>query len=55
MTTHIIGEMAMAEKNREQYRVLMRLSKDPKDRAVYKRNFREERNKVLALKRKIND
>ena len=53
--THIIGEIATAEKNKEQCRVLMRLAKDPKDRATYKREFRKERNRALALKRKIND
>lgn len=53
--THIIGEIATAEKNREQCRVLMRLAKRPQDRAEYKREFRKERNRALALKRKIND
>ena len=52
MTVHIIGELATAEKNREQCRVLMRLAKDPKDRAAYKREFRKARNKALALKEK---
>ena len=53
--THIIGEIATAEKNMEQYRALIKLAKDPKDRAEYKREFRKERNKALILKRKIND
>lgn len=55
MMIHIIGEIATAEKNREQYRALMRLAKDPKDHAQYKRGFRKERNKALALRQKIND
>ena len=55
MMTHIIGEVATAEKNMEQCRVLMRLSKDPRDRAAYKREFRKERNKALALKRQRNE
>ena len=53
--TYIIGEIATAEKNMEQCRVLMRLAKDPRDRAQYKRDFRKERNKALSLRRKIND
>lgn len=52
---YIIGEIATAENNREQCRVLMRLAKRPQDRAEYKREFRKERNKALTLKRKIND
>ena len=51
--TYTIGEIATVENNREQCRVLMRLAKDPRDRAVYKREFRKERNKAIALKRKI--
>ena len=53
--THIIGEIAAAEKNMEQCRVLMRLAKDPRDRAQYKRDFRKERNKALISRRKINE
>lgn len=52
--THIIGEIATAENNREQCRVLMRLAKRPEDRAVYKREFRKERNRLLTLKRKMD-
>ena len=53
--THIIGEITRAENATEQYRVMMRLAKNDKDYAQYKREFRKERNKALALKRKIND
>lgn len=50
MTVHVIGEIATAEKNMEQCRVLTRLSKRPEDKAEYKREFRKARNKVIALK-----
>ena len=52
---YVIGEVAKAEDIREQYRFKMRITKDPKDKAEAKREFRKARNKVLALKRKIND
>ena len=51
----IIGEIATAEKNMEQYRAMMRLAKKPEDKAEYKREFRKARNKVLALKEKTID
>lgn len=50
--TQIIGEIARAENDREQCRVLMRLSKLPEDKAEYKKEFKKARNKVLALKEK---
>ena len=53
MTVHVIGEIATAEKNMEQCRILMRLSKQPEDKAEYKREFRKARNKAIALKRNI--
>ncbi len=53
--THIIGGIAKAENAREQCRLLMRLARTDKEQAEYKREFRKARNKVLALKRKMND
>ena len=44
MTVHIIGEIAIAEKDVEQYRFKMRITKDPKDRAEAKREFRKAKN-----------
>lgn len=55
MTIPIIGEIATAEKNMEQFRIMMRLAKRPEEKAEYKREFRKARNRVLSLRQKIND
>lgn len=51
MTLPIIGEIATAEKDMEQQRIMMRLAKKPEDKAEYKREFRKARNRALALKK----
>ena len=52
---HIIGEVATAEKQLELHRSTMRNSKDAEEYAHNKEEFRKARNKVLALKQKINN
>lgn len=51
---HIIGEVAIAERQMELRRSTMRSSKDAEEYAHNKMEFRKARNRVLALKEKIN-
>ena len=52
---HIIGELTTAEKHLELRRSTMRNSKDAEEYAHNKEEFRKARNRVLALKQKINN
>ena len=52
---HIIGEIGTAEKHMELRRSTMRNSRDAEEYAHNKKEFRKARNKVLALKQKINN
>ena len=53
--THIIGEVATAEKHMELHRSTMRNSKSQEEYAHNKKEFKKARNRALALKRKIRD
>jgi len=55
VTVHIIGALAIAEKHMELYRNSMRNAKGGEEYAHDKREFRKARNKILALKWKINN
>ena len=53
--THIIGELATAEKHMEYHRSTMRNAKNGEEFAQSKKEFRKARNRALALKHKIRD
>ena len=52
---HIFGEVGIAEKQMELRRSTMRNSQGGEEYAHNKKEFRKARNRVLALKRKVNE